>query len=699
MFDAHNNHSKPDSLSKPEKKPEFLESPKAPGREFSLDELGLEWRSLRRVPLPVQEPSLVEKKVFDSETNQESAVFVDRRPEILDAMVDRGLRSLKSANLAGQIRQIGELPGPELNASFKELIGKTVKAENGQDIYLNANLFNSYLETRGLAKIFTDLQIGDKVVTFLSSSDKEVSIKKLNQALGPNLTDVFITARKDLLRKHFGAYLEELDQDYKQGIFKIKSEIDVENFRNNVLQKGLDEINQALTVWLGEHEVKYDYKMTSGINENKIMDSSLGQVANNFLTVQNAIQGAHLNRSKGKNEAIYEEADFNNQLMQIAEKKKYLQAKGSLTDHTGQIYNIFVDGLINRDLLRKIRQDKLFVDSQNADQIDRKAKLEDYLKAVNFIDFFRPYTTPELADNSSKVEQVQKRHSLAEKIKKANAGVAVDFDKNDVKLLQTAIEVENKDENFDSDTVFQEKATNMEVCTYLSFDVLDVGINQLHDYEKKINAWNSGEPDARQHYLKDILDAGDGVTESLRAFRKEVKAILDKAGLAKDAAYLVGGDEFTIALPTKNLAPAVLFEIKKACEKYNGVRMVKSLRQSVPEQPLAERHREHQESLLQAENGIASAKFMEKEIQGFRQNYLNQLKSRFSLGESEIIKQLDRLFSESGVNNYIVEQLPGRTFDVAIWETLPFDLEQENYQSVLSAWQQYLDKEVQKLTF
>jgi hypothetical protein len=641
------------------------------------------------------------KKVVEKANEQgekvKQVVDVDQRAETLDEMVKRGNRALSAVNLARKIQVFGEMPPQELDKNFKELLGQ--RDEKGN--LLNWGTFDSFLESRGMAKVVTELKTGDQIVSFLCSSEKDVSIKHLNKTLGASATDSFIIYRKDLLRAAFcsnkanpdNGYLEELDQDYKQGIFKLRAGKNLDEFRQ-VLQTKLDEINEKLTKFLVDKGLQLgngQYSLTSGIYENKIEDDNLDEGAKNFLAVQNSIQGAHLSRETHENSAIYQENAFENKLKSIAEIKNFLMGK-TIRDVNGQTYNIFVDGLLNRDLVRLIRKEVFSVDETNPALVQTNDQLLAYLKSINFIDFARPYTTEELSANDPKMLEIAKRKALASKINGFYSGENSEFSQEDLKVLENSMLVENKDNDFESEAVFHEKAISFEPCTYLSFDVLDVGIDQLADYEKLINKWNDGQ---RENLKAEVLSGGDKITRSLRDFRAEIKNTLNQAGFGESAAYLVGGDEFTIALPTKDLPPDLLLNMKKVCEKYNGVRLVKSLRQSGPDKDQNQRHLDHQATLQRAEDGIDGAKSLEKEIQVFRQGYLEQLKKQYgdayNAQEAVITKVLDRLFSESGVNDYYVEQLPNRGFDVVIWDNLPpGELLGKNARSALDRWKEYL---------
>lgn len=636
----------------------------------------MEYRSLK----------LQESKAFADYIKTASGETIDRREQLLQGMVDRGNRHLESARLAGQIRQIGELPGPELNQNFKELLGQPQ----------NFNMICSFLESRGMSKVITDLQEGDMVVSFLASNKDNVSIKKLNDKIGPSLTDDFIVERKKELRKVFGDDLLELDQDFKQGIFKLKPGVDLEAFKSNLPTK-LAGINQTLTAWLKGKGVSLPsgelYELSSGMFENKIIDSSLGTAERNFLAVQNSIQGAHLNREKTQekkaNGELYEIGELNNKLDQIKNLQEQLKSVNSITDAKGNVYNIFVDGQLNRDLIRKLRKDDFSV----SDDENEKTRnlLSQYMKAINFIDFYRPYTLDELADGNSKVQEIRAKKALADKIRQVQGGANLGFTAEEMQLLDKSISIDVKDKDFNSAEIFHQKAASFDTCTYLSFDVLDIGVDQLQDYENLINQWNSGN---KGNIQKEILSAGDHVTNNLRQFRATVKAIMDEAGF-NEASYLVGGDEFAIALPVDKLPDDLLIKIKQACNKYNGVRVVQSLRQSAETAGSEEKHRQHQETLQSAERGIDGAKMVEKEIQMFRQAYIQKLRqiygAEYNEKEPKIIANLDRLLSESGINNYFVKQAPGQEFDAVIWEKLPFSMVENDYVPALKKWKNYLD--------
>lgn len=614
---------------------------------------------------------------------------IDLREQLLQGMINRGKRHLASARLAGVISTIGELPGPELNKHFRDLIGQ----RDNEGRLTNLNMFCSFLDGRGMSKLITELQEGDIIISFLASNNDAVSIKSLNDKIGPSLTDDFIVERKNQLRVVFGSDLLELEQDFKQGIFKLNPGVDLETFKKSLPSK-LARVNQALTDWLKEKGVDLPageiYELSSGMFENKIIDPSLGAVERNFLAVQNSLQGAHLNREKREHGEFYDTNELNNKLDQIIDLQKQLREEGYIMDEDGNVYNIFVNGLLNRDLIRKIRKnDFLAVDEHN-----KKIKnlLSLYLKTINFIDFYRPYTLDELEDDSPKIQKIRAKKVLADKIRMASSGdTDIVFTTDDMKLLHESISVDVKNEDFNSAEIFHQKAVSFDTCSYLSFDVLDIGVDQLQDYESLINKWISGD---RDNIHKEILSAGDKVTNNLRKFHAAVKAILDEAGF-NEAVYLVGGDEFTIALSVDELPAELVIKIKQVCNEYNGVRIVQSLRKSGENVSLDEKHRQHQETLQLAERGIDEAKMVEKSIRTFRQSYIQKLREKYGAEynskEPEIIALLDRLLSESGINDYFIKQEPGEEFDVVVWQKLPFLISENDYALALKNWKSYLE--------
>lgn len=597
----------------------------------------------------------------------------DFRKELEESMLERGGRSLSSHNLA---ERLGNLQNPD---DLKKILGELNPAGRPE----NAQTALSFLESRGLVKVLFDLKPGDRVFSFLTPSDEATSVKILNQNIGPNKNDSFIIARKELFRKNLSMYLTELDQDYKQGVFKLRDDLSEEKIKEFETQLPviLEKINQELLTWLhdpkhGNYNAAKSYNITSGSYQvPKNTNPDISEPVNNLLSVQKSLQLAQLNRGMELSAANKEFSPeiFNNHLDKLANLKGELQGFASIIDKNGDTYQIFgADGQLNRDLIRLHRKNGLKVDEGDANKVLIKEKISEYIKAINFIDFFKPYALDELspkAESPGKFEELQARHNLAQKIKAyQNGDTNVKFDAAEVALLGQSINKENKDANFDSEVQFVSKSLGIDNCTYLSMDIVDVGVDQLLSYENMVNDFQANRLDSKKSQTFDsekaLAAVGDEVTKRLREVRAKLKEVFTKRGL-DDVNFLVGGDEFTISLPSDKVSDELLFDLRIAAKSFNGARLVKTDRVTASGTDLKTRQLEHARSLIQSEQGIEESKLLEKRIANFKQSLVTKLlgekgdleqKLGKNLKDSEISDLVQRSIDDSGIDNFIIVQ-------------------------------------------
>jgi DNA-binding HxlR family transcriptional regulator len=645
--------------------------------------IGVEARSFNRN----RTPDSIVTKAPELPSRPENAP--DFRKELEESMLERGSRSLSAHNLS---ERLGNLQNPD---DLKKILGEKVideKSPDGRSENMQTAL--SFLESRGLVKVLFDLKPGDRVFSFLTPSDEATSVKILNQNIGPNKNDGFIIARKDLFRKNFSKYLTELDQDYKQGIFKLRDDLSAEQIKEFETQLPviLGKINQELLTWLndpshGNYPDAKSYNITYGsyqVSENTNPDIS--NPVNNLLSAQKSLQLAQLNRGMELSAANKEFSPeiFNKQLEKLANLKTELQSFASITDKNGDSYQIFTaNGQLNRDLIRLHRKNGLKVDEGDANKVLIKEKIAEYIKAINFIDFFKPYALDELSPNSEnpgKFEELQARYNLAQKIKAYHSGDQnVRFESAELELLKKSINKENKDANFDSEVEFVSKSLEISDGTYLSLDIVDVGVDQILSYEQMANNFQANRLGVREgekpfNPEKVLAGVGDEVTEKLRDVRARMKEVFTKHGL-DNVNFLVGGDEFTISLPTDQVTDELLFDLRKAAEVFNGARLVRTDRQTDPGADLKTKQLEHARALIQSEQGIEESKLLEKRIAGFKQTFVTELLSKKEELEQKIGKKIEkdseisdlvqRSIDESGINRFIIVQ--EKSGDVVKW--------------------------------
>ncbi len=685
------------------------------------------------------------KKKIDSlliEAN-ESVVETEKSPEaeIIDESADpktieRLARDVRLISDVEQLESLEPAPGDDEN-TFKH------KLDRKREI-------TAMIERRNWGKVFGKLQEGDKVVTVLVPGADFLKIKHLNDEIfGYSRTSDVLEHRKKLIEEQLvkdgGNGAEILKTDYQSSTIKIPSgsvpedyvsdlngklkNIDtlmtsfIENIVKEELEKSKNDpvksekLNKFRDELLGHqtdgHVGRSGYRMTFGI-----ADVGAETMAGRLDALNQSTQAARTVRGiEGSYGAEYSGDLVDQELDAIKNLRGELQDE-SITNSDGISFKLFSkdkNGFLklNRDVLRDVRKDKFKAD-KNSEKI--LGEVTKYVKKINIIDSVKPFVkeeaeeggvlqkqmkdysdltddflnlTEKAPDDSLTAEEKDKKKQEAEKVRRE---------------IGEIIKTEEKDHNYSSADQFHSKATEIKKCAYLSLDVIDVGVDQLLEFDRLLQEAEikgGGKSAARRELLdQKASEAGDETTQKMREVRANIKKVLGKHGLLTNVGSdeygeegivlgLVGGDEITLAIDTTKLEKGLtieklMFEIKDATNHGKAdVRMIKTVaaeatrdNTSVDKQSQTELFKGHLKTIKKAEKGAEIAKHVEENV---RKLNLMIEKQGDNKKVTEIIKEagLEKIFKleKGAIKSFIVVMEKDNGFDVKA-EDLSVDAEE-----------------------
>ncbi len=442
-------------------------------------------------------------------------------------------------------------------------------------------------ERRQWGKVFTKLEKGDRVVSFISPGANFLAIKYLNDEIfGPTKTNEIIHKRRDVLRikiaqinegKEDEQKIELLQSDYKTEIYRIPkdSAINLEDI-DTVMQdvdrqmkdfiltmvdglingkvvggnlEKLKNFRTALNGELPENHGKGGFRVNYGIatvNGNSAEEK--------MLALGSSLQAGLLSRrttGEGKYGSEFNQDQVLEDVKSINSLREEMIKDGNtLVDKSGNSWNIFLptpkEGakqtyILNRDLLRDVRKGKIKVDSSQQPLLD---KIIVYIKKLNILDVIKPFVKEEIDE----VEQrAIKSKILGDKMRNGS-----ELEDSERASLAQELYSDERAKNFTSKMEFDRRAIGMKNAVYISMDVKDLGVDLLLEYETVLQniAGIEGADKKFNSFKEASLSAGDETTRKLRAFWKSVQSVCGEFGLqGKDNLFTahVGGDELTLA--------------------------------------------------------------------------------------------------------------------------------------------------------
>ncbi len=563
--------------------------------------------SERRKPMQTQGDSQIES------LNLINSPEVQLEPEDNMISLDRGMRDLRHTDLIDKMRSNCE----SLTPVEKEQI------------------VNS-LERRKWGGVLRNLEKGDTVISILSSTSDLLTIKNLNDnVFGSQTTDSIIARRRQLTNSSLNLALNvagvtvtdlehiSLEQNYKFGIYKIpgKYNIDAQAIANKICAEVDLEMKKYIIELADDEQTKNPtkteflqnfrgavnqegYKMTFGI---ATVDSD--DLEDTILAINGSLQTARA-------VAVDNPTDYGDQFSpekmttkidQISELRDKIRQDGNKITGIDEInYEIFVDqeGKIelNRDLLRDVRKDKFVCQPGQAHVLK---DIKNYIKSLNIFDIVKPFTADEVKNLNVEMDEINL----------ITPGILSDDQKKCINAADI-LDRNEKDTLFTSEARFHAEAVKIKNCAYLNLDVLDVGVEQLLDFEQRAQMVAA----KKITFAQASLQAGDLMTHKLRTMRERVFNICNEFNLTKDGRMngLVGGDELTIAIDMDEIDENSLNQLIYRLKKETNSRVVKTVisesqRHSSTEN-IVSRMKEHLLALKNAETGTGQAKLVENEL-------------------------------------------------------------------------------------
>lgn len=526
-------------------------------------------------------------------------------------------------------------------------------------------MVRSMLERRNWSKMLNGINVGDRVVTIMTPAEDFLSIKNLNDnVFGPQMTDNIIAERRRATEEIFQKYLSEisdkdvrdlnLEQNFKFGVFKLPKDLADRIDMKQICQESNERI-KLFILELVKHEIDSTEDRVK-IIKLKQFQSQLEEtgfnldfgvasvkdegVEDRILALANSMQVARLRGVNSEVNEEYKKSDFENHIQKIDEiKEKLIRETGNVIKGEKGDFQIFETGqkgryVLNRDLMRDVRKGK-FVPAEG--QEDTLGEVQQYMKSLNVLDFVKYFTSEEVKGFDKKAQEVK---SLSDQIKEG--------DLSNIERIKNKLKTNEKDERFTSNDLFHAESMKKDNCTYLSLDVLDLGVDQLLEYEGLLQDVRDGELSFEEATLR----AGDVQTKKLQDIRTKAAEIIRgyKNGklLNEDGLIvgLIGGDEFTFAVDNERISEEdldqIIFDLKKSTNSRviktviaESSRSSESVDLSNPDNQKS-RLKEHLDSLRKAEIGAEKAKQLEDKIRKIKRF----VSERFKGKEREQIKQM-----------------------------------------------------------
>jgi hypothetical protein len=548
-----------------------------------------------------------------------------------DSTVDRMQRSVEVAEMADKLRNGEKLSEKQIRAA---------EAIVGREYW---------------GKMIRSLKKGDKLVAVLVPGAEFLKVKYLNDEIfTPTITDGILEKKRKLVEEKMKG--EVLMHDYKSDFIKLP-----ENISPEQISSVMEEIDKEMTAYIvgivdslmnlkstdEKKKVvlkkfisqltgnKGGYKLNFGTTniEGDTMDDKLWAIAK-------ASQTCLTGREKGRYGTEADEMETVGEVNAIKELRGKIMDSGNMVfDESGNAFEVFIkkdDGkwMMNRDVLRDVRKGK-FKPGKGKENEHVTVEIYAYVKKINVIDSVKPFVHDEIKDAEEKIKE--------------NGEIAENIEGNSLKAAEK-LDTDEKDPNFTSRDRFNKMAAEMPNCQYVSIDVLDLGVDQLLEYESLLQEVEESPEADKKKKLKEIsLKSGDQTTERLKTFREiTAQVVREKLHLKKDEKILgsVGGDELMLAFDGQKIKQEeieeIIFEAKKRLKELESkveIRVAvaeakKNIKADLSQQ---EKVAAHVDAVSRTEAATIIAKEIEDEA---RKLNFKKIKAK---GNKDILKKLGEL--------------------------------------------------------
>lgn len=590
------------------------------------------------------------------------------------------------------------------------------KLEHGEDLLDDErNKLGSYLHERGWHAVFSELKTNDKLVYF-SSPGGEFSVKSFNTVFGEQSTDSFIAKRGQVL---FDAMdkrgLNVLNQDYRSGMFKLDSKIEVDNFEKMMNDVG-SEINNEMSSFVKamiEDMVEEGNPKEKYVNLEKLLDnenggsgfrmnfgsSTVGEQKNeNDLShiISSLTECAQVSQISRRIDGDSYGSEFSKDLIfsevyEINELGQDLMDT-SVKDEKGIDYKVFSSisnrRVMNRDLLRLIRKGE-FQSTKESEDISKK--VDQYIRRINLLDLVKPMTAKEAQDGTIK-NKIDKVENFLEKDSEGQDVLKKDMSQEEKKNLAHELRNDQKDNRYDSSEFFHSEAMKLDNCVYINVDVLDLGVDLLLEYEHLLQDIQEN-PDELD---ETAIQAGDRITESMRIIRGHALNVFSEHFPDLKHIGKPGGDEISFAMENE-VDSKKMEEFLLDLQKTTGTRVIKtsvgtSERHSskIGDVKNDDEHKdrlvEHLAAVKRAERGSDLCKKIEKNIRNLELLLENKIEFFDSENNDEYKKIIDKKIEDFGISkfkNIAVKENYNGDFLVICREEISGDIEEISFDKVI----------------
>ena len=503
-----------------------------------------------------------------------------------------------------------------------------------QEVEFDRRQLAGVLERQNWGKIVTGLKKGDKVLSFLVPGADFLSIKNLNDViLGPQITNRVIAQKRIVVQEQMQKIDAEaaiLQSDYKIEIVKVSKDSEINKNKLEAMSKAVDEtmtafvlkeVDDLLAIEKDEKKIdilnnfkknlepesgKSGFRMNYGLAE--VKGSRMGD---KLISLNHSLETSRMARQNPEGYgAEYTKESIESELGSIKDLREQIISEGNkITDNEGNEFEIFKkEGeklVFNTDVLRDVRKGKFETQDQKV-----LGDIAFYVKKLNILDVVKPFTMAEISEVDKKIKTA---HDLSDKMKKGES-----LSEKEVKIVAEMLRSEEKDRAYTSKSEFNKRATAMTECAYVSLDVLDLGVDQLLEYESTLQQIDkySGQ-EKMDKFNKLALSAGDKTTEKLRDFRKKVAEVYKEFGFDSDLITgEVGGDELTLAIDISKIKEEKLEEFLFALKEKTNTRVIKTVvaeseKNISPDSDQKKLVESHLQALKRAEVGATIAKDIE----------------------------------------------------------------------------------------
>lgn len=650
-------------------------------------------------------PPLSDDKVSDEEAAPAAASFTDRVLGVLErasAKVEAFTNRAKAV-FGGKAEKMEQPTPVERLERDLEVAAISEKLARGETPTEKERLAAaSIIERRNWGKLL-DLKENDIVVSFLVPGGDFLSIKNMNDNIfGYQGTDEIIAYRRKLLGEHLKAEgLEELEQDYLSGFFRLKEkERPKMTDKLAAISKNLDaEMKEFILKKVSERLEKEEdpkklkkitefarrlqelgYRMTFGVSTVGKRENA-ADFSHVELALNQGLQMAQISRGRvGEYGGEFSEAEIMEELKELdALRRRILDNDNRIVQELPNGEKFIFDRIfteqdgnyeINRDILRDVRKYKFEVAEGDQLNQDMLKDVSLYVRKLNLLDIRKPFTHAELAGDEtihgSKIGVAAERAAQKGLAGKLRSG---DYTPEEGRAAAEFLDRDPKDRYCASKEKFVSGAIKIKNCSYVMLDRLDLGVDLLRSYEQLEQDVLSGKTELRDASVA----AGDDTTKAMRDLRQMVREEFERAFPGEEFLSLVGGDEISLAINNDRVPPDKIDGFLLTIQNKTRSRVVRSVVTGRSSKSADVAKQEHLDAMKRTEDGADRLKQIETEVSKLREKLRDKLREYLLLAdftpqerravEEQTYDKLDALLEQLSLSHYIMVESGTRVED------------------------------------